>query len=120
MTVPQGETAELIGTKECGCRWFGTRVEPCIFHVRALVRPGQMYEGPPLHPKVVRIHAFVMEDLLEYSTSMPSGVYAGKRWKRKIQGTNRWMLGEYIDDGVTDGTLLTRWTPIEVIPKKTG
>ncbi len=68
-------------------------------------------------PQVVRIHEYVMQDLLEYSTSMPTGEFAGKRWKRKIAGGG-WMLGEYIDGGVEDGTLLIRWTPIEVIPKK--
>ena len=64
---------------------------------------------------VVVIHEFVMQDLLEYSTSMPTGVFAGKRWKRRVK--DGWLLGEYIDDGARDGTLLTLWTPIEVIPK---
>ncbi|KKL51169.1 hypothetical protein LCGC14_2298140 [marine sediment metagenome] len=78
-------------------------------------------ESYKLQP-VVKIHEFVFEELLEYSTSTPTGVYAGKRWKRRIhengQWTDKWLLGEYIDDGADDGTLLTRWTPIEIIPRK--
>ena len=70
-------------------------------------------------PSVVRIHEWVLKDILEYSTSMPTGVYAGKRWKRRIhkngQWTDKWLLGEYIDDNADDGTMLIRWTPIEVI-----
>jgi len=66
--------------------------------------------------RVVKIHELVMPDIPEYSTSMPTGTYAGKRWKRRT--TDGWTLGEYIDDGADDGTLLIRWTPIEVIPRK--
>lgn len=79
-----------------------------------------MKEGPHILEQdgVVRIHESVLKDLLEYSTSMPTGVYAGKRWKRRWRDGEKkgWTLGEYIDDGAEDGTLLTRWTPIEVIP----
>ncbi|KKL88457.1 hypothetical protein LCGC14_1924530 [marine sediment metagenome] len=65
--------------------------------------------------KPVRIHEFVLDNILDYSTSLPTGTYAGKRWKRRV--ADGWMLGEYIDDGADDGTLLIRWTPIEVIPR---
>lgn len=79
----------------------------------------QVDERPP---QVVRIHEFVMQDVMEYSISMPTGEYAGKRWKRKVnkggQWTGKWILGEYIDDGADDGTLLIRWTPIEVIKRE--
>ncbi len=65
--------------------------------------------------KPVRIHELVLDNILEYSTSLPTGQYAGKRWKRR-QGDG-WVLGEYIDDGADDGTLLIQWTPIEVITR---
>lgn len=38
--------------------------------------------------------------LLEYSTSIPTGVYEGKMWKRRC--SDGWMLGWYgfeVDDG---------------------
>ena len=64
----------------------------------------------------VRIHEFVLDGIMEYSTTLPTGEYAGKRWKRRQ--SDGWMLGEYVDDGADDGTLLIRWTPIEVVTRE--
>lgn len=37
--------------------------------------------------------------LLEYSSSLPTGTYIGKRWKRFVGwGTDRWLMGEYAED----------------------
>lgn len=72
--------------------------------------------------RIVKIHEYVMSDIAEYNTTLPTGEFAGKRWKRRIhkngKWTDKWLLGEYIDDGSDDGTLLIRWTPIEIIPRK--
>ena len=40
------------------------------------------------------------KELLEYSTTIPSGVYEGKMWKRRCK--NGWLLGWYgfeVDEG---------------------
>jgi hypothetical protein len=91
-----------------------------IYYVEA--SPQEVIAEAHIHSQAVKIHEFVFKELLEYSTSMPTGVYAGKRWKCRIhkngQWTDKWILGEYIDDGADDGTLLERWTPIEIIPRR--
>lgn len=39
-------------------------------------------------------------DLDDYSCSLPSGVYIGKRWKRHVpfNSPGQWWLGEYAED----------------------
>lgn len=83
--------------------------------------PQEVIAEAHTHSQVVKIHEFVFKELLEYSTSTPTGVFAGKRWKCRIhkngKWTDKWLLGEYIDDDADDGTMLIRWTPIEIIPR---
>ena len=38
------------------------------------------------------------DNLLEYSTTIPTGVTIGKVWKRRGLG-NSWFMGEYVDVG---------------------
>ena len=52
-----------------------------------------------------------LTDLGEYSCSMPTGTYIGKRWKRNLNAYNPcveydpdnpdWIIGEYYDIGST-------------------
>jgi len=59
------------------------------------------------------------DDLLEYSTSLPTGTYIGKRWKRFV-GPNvnwggqqaRWVMGEYADDPSDPDRVLIIWRRI--------
>jgi hypothetical protein len=53
-----------------------------------------------------------LEDLLEYSLTLPTGQVVGKKWRRlNVHVEFHWMLGEYVDE---DGANI-RWTPIRVI-----
>ena len=39
------------------------------------------------------------DELLEYSCTVPTGVYIGKQWKRKVDYydvSKGWLLGEYV------------------------
>lgn len=46
----------------------------------------------------------VFNSLSEYSATIPSGVYAGKMWKRDTGKTIGWWLCWYIDTPANDGT----------------
>lgn len=53
-----------------------------------------------------------LENLLEYSTSLPSGVIVGKRWRRATrrgQPETNWLIGEYVES-VVPGHVSVRWT----------
>ncbi len=73
-----------------------------------------------------------LDELLEYSTSIPSGTYIGKLWKRNnnalvrdAKGHNvppEWTMGEYIPDPQAkigkDGkpdTIGIKWRKIEIV-----
>jgi len=77
-----------------------------------MVNPlGRYWPQPPLEAILVDdIHALMSErtlgQLSEYSASVPSGVYAGKMWKRRVY--TGWFLcwygpGVADPDGKTDG-----------------
>lgn len=52
--------------------------------------------------------------LLEYSRSMPTGVFPNKRWKR-CEWEDTWLLGEYLlSDTHPDTHCKTVWSMIEV------
>jgi len=55
----------------------------------------------------------------EYSTSMPTGVVEGKRWKRKEE--SRWYMGEYHSlEDIGDNRIKykIRWRRIVIMPPK--
>lgn len=64
------------------------------------------------------------DGLAEYSCSMPSGVYIGKRWKRNDTAYNhlrglspapsRWVMGEY-EKTADPHKAATRWREIVVL-----
>jgi hypothetical protein len=59
---------------------------------------GRHWDQPPLEcilidDKHALMSKFSFDRLAEYSTSMPSGVYPGKMWKRNQRGI--WFLGWY-------------------------
>ena len=52
------------------------------------------------------------QELLDYSFSMPTGVVAGKRWKRLVD--RKWMLGEY-EDNEDPSKVDVRWREILLV-----
>lgn len=50
-------------------------------------------------------------ELDDYSRTLPSGQYIGKRWKRLAEET--WWMGEYVDDPNPDQIGIV-WSPIDV------
>lgn len=52
--------------------------------------------------------------LMEYSGTIPTGMYSGKRWKRGEPYVNptKWLLGEYYD--IPDGERDDEGEPIEI------
>lgn len=60
--------------------------------------------------------------LMEYSTSMPTGKYDGKRWKRAIYKDRNytvggWQLGEYYEtpELTVQGLIGIRWRDLQVV-----
>lgn len=53
------------------------------------------------------------ERLMEYSCTLPSGTYLGKRWRKKA-GARGWLLGEYVPD-TEPGMVGIRWRTILVV-----
>lgn len=58
--------------------------------------------------------------LMEYSASIPTGVFRGKVWKahRQPKGftdPGTWWLGEYVDDPASDEYVLIIWREILVV-----
>lgn len=52
--------------------------------------------------------------LMEYSSSIPTGRYAGKRWKRFA--SSKWWLGEFFEmDPPESGALEIRWRELVVV-----
>lgn len=60
----------------------------------------------------VRMSQVEFDALIEYSTSLPTGVVAGKRWKRL--GMTAWLLGEYTRY-VGPASMGITWSKIEII-----
>jgi hypothetical protein len=59
----------------------------------------------------------------EYNSSLPSGTFIGKRWKRSVQDPTRqetkdWVMGEFVDIG-SKSEIGIKWRKIEVIDGKT-
>ena len=60
------------------------------------------------------------DELLEYSTTLPTGTTIGKKWKRRVppSGSNpTWFLGEYVEDVEpykSQGMVGIKWTRIEI------
>lgn len=58
--------------------------------------------------------------LLEYSSSLPTGTYIGKRWKRFVgRGDQRWMMGEYAEDPDPEKVLIL-WRRITQVSPEGG
>ena len=55
------------------------------------------------------------DDLMEYSTSIPTGVFAGKRWKA-ARGDG-WVLCEYVYDPGKPGSMLIVRKPLTIIDR---
>lgn len=79
---------------------------------------GQYWDQPkdireaPMDDKTVLLTPRQLQGLHEYSTTMPSGVYPGKCWKR--QEGRKWFLGWYGVD--PDPKFCTNnWRQIEVV-----
>jgi hypothetical protein len=79
------------------------------------------------HFPVVELTQRELDELLEYSCSLPTGKTIGKRWKRNILAYNpnpaahaegaiigpEWVMGEYIED--KDPEMIgIRWSRIKV------
>lgn len=58
-------------------------------------------------------------DLPEYSTSIPTGVVIGKRWKRRIPASDNdpgwWLMGEFVAVKGRDDVADITWKRIEII-----
>jgi hypothetical protein len=50
--------------------------------------------------KRARVPLVTFGELADYSCTLPSGVYIGKRWKRHVpfRGSGQWWMGEYAED----------------------
>jgi hypothetical protein len=60
-----------------------------------------------------------LAQLMEYSTTVPTGALYGKRWRRRIPWDTRlplaqWMMGEYEPDPDPD-YVVTRWREILLV-----
>jgi len=55
----------------------------------------------------------IFDRLPEYSCSIPSGAYRGKRWKRKC--TDCWLMGEFVHIRGRWDVVGMRWREIEVV-----
>lgn len=76
----------------------------------------------PPTPEVTILTKKEFEDLMEYSTTIPTGMTIGKRWKRdmNVLGVHskpaepRWWMGEYVDscDLASTGRVGIKWTRI--------
>lgn len=69
--------------------------------------------------EVVHLGKDYFRDLPEYSTSIPTGVTIGKRWKRRIPAVPNepgwWLMGEFVAvKGRTDVADIT-WKRVEII-----
>ncbi len=69
--------------------------------------------------EVVHLGRDYFRDLPEYSTSIPTGVTIGKRWKRRIPAVPNepgwWLMGEFVAvKGRTDVADIT-WKRVEII-----
>jgi hypothetical protein len=55
--------------------------------------------------------------LMEYSGTIPTGMYAGKRWKRgePYVAPTRWLLGEYYDLPDEPDQIGIRWRELLVV-----
>jgi hypothetical protein len=57
--------------------------------------------GNPTPPGLVGLTKKELDDLPEYSLSIPTGVFLGKKWKRNVNvGTKDgplWVMGEYTE-----------------------
>jgi len=67
---------------------------------------------------IVRFTTKAFDALLEYSCSLPTGVFIGKQWKRNLNfRTNKppkWLLGEYTEHPDPDRAYI-EWRDIEVV-----
>lgn len=75
---------------------------------------GKYWQQPPVDRVLVdELHALMteadFEQLLEYSTSIPTGSYVGKMWKREQDG--EWWLG-WMAPHETPGRLWIHWRRI--------
>lgn len=76
--------------KEYGTAWHQPTRNEMRFHVNTQAVDGK--------PDMVYMSKRSLDDLSEYSRSMPSGVYPGKMWKAKVtrlDGTKEWRLCWY-------------------------
>lgn len=72
---------------------------------------GIVYEKiklPIVDHSVAIIDGALLESLLEYSTSNPTGAYPNKMWKRLDFKTGSWLVCEYIDHPTDPNLLRTR------------
>ena len=69
-------------------------------------------EEAPRTPTEIELMSQVkLDELLEYSTSLPTGTTIGKRWKCK--GKDGWFLGEYVPGG-EPGHVNIKWKRIRI------
>lgn len=71
---------------------------------------------------VVRMTKAEFDQLGEYSTSIPTGAYEGKRWKRNVYAVFRihrevlWLQGQYLPSLTHPAThLRVCWSRIEIV-----
>jgi len=83
---------------------------------------GKHWDQPdPLKIEIDDTHAMMdlkaFHQLLEYSESVPTGVYPGKMWKRRARGndSDEWMLCWYVEAGIGKNNCLIRSRKILVI-----
>lgn len=78
----------------------------------------------PMDDKIVLLTPRQFAELPEYSTSMPSGVYPGKCWKREemtrdaqgyMHSTDIWWLGWYGESSKGPKFCSNNWRKIEVV-----
>lgn len=79
----------------------------------------------PMDDLLVLLTPAQFEGLSEYSTSMPSGVYPGKCWRRNlftrdpqtgnVVATDKWLLGWYGESTKGPGWCSNNWRAIEVV-----
>ena len=68
-------------------------------------------EDPQPPTEVELMSQAEFDELLEYSTSLPTGTTIGKRWKRKMK--DGWFLGEYVPGG-EPGHINIKWKRIRI------
>lgn len=81
---------------------------------------GRNWEQP--HRRYIEVdstHALMSEQtfkgLMEYSSSLPSGKYYGKMWRR-CAGRDRWYLGWYCEDSKGDPLYIgIEWREILIV-----